>query len=170
MLRLKSIFKVFSVVFILSSCSSGVDAVYIDIQKVFEGFELKKELSVEFKAIEAKRQGHIDSLSMDLKNLYLKIEQTSKRNRADLILVYQKKEKSYYDLSEDFKQKNRVLMNDYDIQILQKINEYVKVFGEENDYDMIIGANNSGNVMYSKTHLDISEEVIMFINSKYKGE
>jgi outer membrane protein len=49
------------------------------------------------------------------------------------------------------------------------MSQYINDYGKKNNYDLILGADGSGTLMYSKAKYDISEEIIIFINNKYKG-
>ena len=49
------------------------------------------------------------------------------------------------------------------------MSQYIVEFGKQNDYDLILGADGNGTVMYAKEMLDISKNVTVYINNKYKG-
>lgn len=48
--------------------------------------------------------------------------------------------------------------------LITKVKDYVKVYGEENDYTYIFGSNESANIMYAKEGLDITQEVLKELN------
>jgi outer membrane protein len=51
-----------------------------------------------------------------------------------------------------------------------QINSFVKEYAEKNGYDIILGTTEEGNVMYGTDKKDITEEVLLLLNKKYKGE
>ncbi len=51
--------------------------------------------------------------------------------------------------------------------ILVQVNQFIEDYARFNDYDMIIGSNSNGNVAYGTEQLDITDEVLEFINTKY---
>jgi outer membrane protein len=68
-----------------------------------------------------------------------------------------------------FEEEESAMVTSYDNKIISQLNSYVKEFGKKNNYTMILGATNDGNVMYADTSLNISKEIIEFINNKYNG-
>ena len=166
---LKLLFFSFSIS-LFNSCSSD-SIVYIDIKQVFSEFEMKKEREVEFKQIEKKRKLFADSLKSDLDQLYKMIVNLDKsKAKQKGIIDYKKNEQNYYETIKGLSEKNKTLMQKFDTEILSQLNNYIKEFGKENDYEIIIGSNGTGNLMYAKDEKNISEEVIIFVNKKYSGE
>jgi outer membrane protein len=54
--------------------------------------------------------------------------------------------------------------------IWDRINNYVKEYGEKNGYDYIFGANGDGTVMYADGSEDITNDITTYINLRYAGE
>ncbi|WP_019037750.1 OmpH family outer membrane protein [Psychroflexus tropicus] len=52
--------------------------------------------------------------------------------------------------------------------VLNDINEYVKEYGDKNNYQIIMGANGNGNVMYAKDYADLTGEILEGLNSQFK--
>jgi len=59
-----------------------------------------------------------------------------------------------------------------ELQISQKpieeINRFIKEYGKNNNYKIIFGANNSGNIVYADETMDITKEVLDGLNKNYK--
>ncbi|OGJ94130.1 MAG: hypothetical protein A2350_20800 [Candidatus Raymondbacteria bacterium RifOxyB12_full_50_8] len=53
--------------------------------------------------------------------------------------------------------------------IIVKINSFLKEYGEEEGYDIILGASGNGNIVYGKAKLDITTDVINKLNKKYEA-
>ena len=53
--------------------------------------------------------------------------------------------------------------------VLNKINAYVKGYGEENDCDIILGVTLSGNILYGADKNDITKDIIAGLNKEYKN-
>jgi outer membrane protein len=51
--------------------------------------------------------------------------------------------------------------------VYNKINAFITRFGEQHNYDVILGANGQGNVMYVEGQIDITEDVIRLLNKEY---
>ena len=51
--------------------------------------------------------------------------------------------------------------------VLTQVNQYVEKYGRQHNYDMIIGTTLSGNLLYGKDALDITDEVLKGLNAEY---
>ena len=50
------------------------------------------------------------------------------------------------------------------------LDEYIKVYGEESKYKIIFGVKGEGNIVYAKQGMDLTDDVIEFVNRKYEGK
>ncbi len=48
--------------------------------------------------------------------------------------------------------------------MITKVKDFVKDYGEENDYTYIFGSNESANIIYAKEGLDITQEILEELN------
>ena len=49
------------------------------------------------------------------------------------------------------------------------MSQYILDYGKNNNYDLILGADGNGVLMYANDKMNISEEITKYINSRYKG-
>ena len=54
--------------------------------------------------------------------------------------------------------------------VLNQINAFVADYGKQHGYDMIIGTTESGNLLYGRPDMDITETVLKELNKNYKGD
>jgi outer membrane protein len=141
---------------------------FINMEKVYNEFELTQELTAKLTEVAGKRQSVLDSMEVQLVQLRKVIEQGNRDEQ-----VYS----SYRQLSEQFQYKqqsfaqdNEALSREYDQQVMKQLNQYIREFGEEKGYTFIYGANGNGSLMFAKDEKDISEPVISFVNNKYQGK
>jgi len=66
-----------------------------------------------------------------------------------------------YELMEEEQVMNR--------KVLQYIYDYLEEYTKENNYDYILGKSFGGQVMYSDTTLEITDDVLAKLNEKYKA-
>jgi outer membrane protein len=59
------------------------------------------------------------------------------------------------------------LNEQYTADLWKFINEGVKEYGDQNNYDFIFGATGTGDLMYAREDLDLTEEVVKFLNDRY---
>jgi outer membrane protein len=145
---------------------------YIEIKKVFNGFQMKAELEEKYKQTQKGRDRILDSLSFNLKVMSKHLNEL-KDKKADInkeeIYQFEYNREEYLKLKTRYQEDNAALSQKYDSQILAQLTQYVIEFGKKNNYDIILGTDGNGNLMYSKESYNISNEIIIFINNRYKG-
>ena len=145
---------------------------YIEIKKVFNGFQMKKELEEKFKQTAKSREKIIDSLSFNLKLMSKQLNEQKAANKEvdkDLLYAFEYKREEFLKLKNQFSEDNASLSQKYDAQILEQMTQYIIEFGKNNNYEFIFGADGSGNLMYAKEAFNISDEISIYINNKYRG-
>jgi outer membrane protein len=140
---------------------------YVDIPKVFNGFDMKKEFQEKYKKTEALRKRMIDSLSLDLQLLSRKLKNNQKDK--DLMSEFDVKRDDFFKRRKQVEEDNAALSEQYDKQILEQMSQYILDFGKKNNYDVILGTEGNGSIMYANEKYDISEKVKKYINERYKG-
>ncbi len=136
--------------------------VYVDNIELFSGFKMKLELEKKYKDVENVRKSILDSLLNEIK---LKVEL---KNEHEDVLMMMKKE--YLMKKEMFEKENTETMTQYNEQIWSQLNEYTKQFGDENQYDYVLGANGGGVLMYAKDTKNVTKELLEFANKKFNGK
>ncbi len=141
---------------------------FIDANKVFEEFEMKKQLSVDFDNIESQRKLSLDSMALQLQMLEQKLNSGSKEK--NLLQLYQYKAQEYGQRRKAIENANETLLEKYNSQIWTQLNQYVKEYGEQHHYDYVLGATGDGSIMYATSKNDITNEVIKYVNQQYNGK
>jgi outer membrane protein len=141
---------------------------YIDLQKVYTEFELKKELEQKMEAIVAVTNEQLDSLGMraNIINSSLQAAPSDKMK----IEEYNSIAAIYSSKSKQFGEQKSLMAKEYDQQIWSQLNEYVREYGREKNCDFIIAGNGDGSVMYSDGSKDITDKMIRYVNEKYQGK
>lgn len=141
---------------------------YIDNVVIYSEFNMTKEFDK--KALQAKtlRQNVLDSMQFSLSKLSKLIENKTAKKQDDII-YYEGMLKDYYKKKQQFEEDNNSMVNDFNQQIWSQLNQYIKDFGEKNEYDIIYGASGDGNIMYAKKSYDISKEISEYVNYRYGG-
>lgn len=123
---------------------------FIFNQKVFEEFKGTKILQEKITRKKQDDMALLDSLSKEV----------TKRPSPE---IFQK-----YQLAKDnLLLQEQQLTEQYTAEIWSRINRYISVYGKEKGYDFILGASGNGNLMYAKESVDITKEVIEYINKEY---
>lgn len=155
---------------LLSACDNKRIA-YVDNTKLYSEFILTKQYDDQLFDIKQKRESELDTIEYNLNILQRKYISTLdeelrakiKEEHEQLSYVFQLKSDSW---NEDFSN----LSSEYNSRIWKHLNEYIKIYGKENNYDFILGATGSGNVMYAQPDKNITEQIIDFSNKSFKDE
>lgn len=153
------------IVFIMFSCKNENKYAYVELAKLFDEFEYTKDLKKEINQVNEKRKFVLDSIAQNLEIEYKKYP-----NKSNVDDDFKRKVEEFKELKYRFKSSEEEISKSYDEKIYKQINQYVKEYGELNHYSLILGANGSGNVMYADSTMNITSNLIDFINKKYKGK
>jgi len=149
--------------------SANTRIAFIELNKVFVDFKMKKELEAKMKVVEEKRSAILDSLRIELKILARQIESEKQADKNKLAL-FSVKEENFYAREKEFSEDNIAIAKKYDEEIFSQINQYVKDFGIKNEYTAILGADGSGTLMFAKESINVTEEVKSYIDERYNGK
>jgi len=122
--------------------------------------DFNKELEKDFEKIVTTRKYVLDSLKY----------QITIKNGAQDTTGLDILKRSYSYNSQVFEHNNSLLKEQYYEKIVTQLNQYVTDFGKESVYDIVLGANGNGTIMYATPKIDITDEVLVYINSKYEGK
>lgn len=131
--------------------------VFVDNVRLFDGFNMTKEL---------KKRGEqeFNSRKKVLDSLYAALQQEGASEMQ--------KEAITRDLiakKQDFEAFNQQFATEESAKIWSRINGYTADFSKENNFDIILGSENKRSVLYAKETVDITNELITYINKKYEG-
>jgi outer membrane protein len=139
---------------------------YIEVAAVYDSFKMKKELEGNFSKVEVFRKSILDSLELNLQLLSSEY-QSSKSESLKSTLIQKKQE--YLNTKQKFEQDNAAVSQQYTDQIFKQLNQYITEYGKEHGYKYIFGAEGSGSLMYANDSENITDEITVYINDKYKG-
>lgn len=171
--------KQIAFLFILSlglfSCQQEKTA-YVNNQEIMEGFETLKqteeELSLEEEGLKAKIDSMVaESGYQDLVQEYQsnqgKMPKAKEEELYNQIMQIQQRLSQQQQMSnQQFQQQKKTQMD----SLVNTVKDFIKEYGKENGYTYIYGANESGNILYGKEDLDITDEVTKALNDKYSVE
>ncbi|NQX37564.1 outer membrane protein [Pedobacter steynii] len=163
------VFVVLLLLFLLfKQISGGNKIAYIDSMKIYNDYKGIKEAKVEFEKKVELYKSRTDTLSARVKIDMMKIDQNRNDKARYKQLVdsvrFHKRQLSDYQSSmmESLKQEESKLTQ----KAMIKLNEFLKEYGNKNGYDMILIANPSGTIAFSKEKFDITDQVLKAANEK----
>lgn len=155
---------------ILTACSGNEEKiVYVENYKLYNEFDLTKELNLELTNFSQKRQRELDSLNMIFNDMTARFEIMSQipaedyRAYNDLRNIIMFRQKAY-------EEELYVKSEEYDQQVWTRLNDFTKQYAEQHDFDYVLGATGTGNLMYAKDTLDITDELVSYCNQNYNGK
>lgn len=141
--------------------------VFVKTGELFDGFEMKKELERSFISVQSGRKQQLDSLELELNMINNQIGQDGRKQ--DLIEIFEVKRDFFLQRKEQFEEDDALMQDQYTSKIKKQLNQYVADYGKEHNCDYILGAEGSGALMFAKDKDDVTKDVLMYINKKYKG-
>lgn len=166
-----SVIAILLSVFVIFKPHSNSDLVYVDINKLVEGYDRTKIEKVKFENKAKLLQGNVDSLVINFQkelSLYEKERSTLSKKELELkqeLLSNKQQQLNNYQqavqkqIQEEDQKTTQTVFND--------INDYVKEFGKKNNYKIIFGASGSGNIMYANERSNLTLEVLEGLNNQY---
>ena len=119
-------------------------------------------------------QANMDTLRSDLRvslskfqSEYTDLKKEDREMREKLLEQQEENLKNYtMAISDKAKEEDDKITQ----AVLNQINSFVEEYGKAQGYDIILGTTTSGNLLYGKKAMDITEEVLLALNKQYKGE
>lgn len=132
---------------------------YVLLSDLYESFEMSKEFKTKIESVENKRIEILDSLKLE-------VYKAEKINPKE----FEYSKQLYYYKEQEFEKSNEQVKSQFNDQIWKQINQYIGEYGKEHKYSYIFGANGDGSFMYVNENKNLTNEVILYINKKYKGK
>jgi len=144
------------------------DIVFVQNMKLYSEFDLALELDAELQEFSKSRTRELDSLTLSLENMTSELEQMEEIP-VEAYQAYNDLRNAVMFREKNFEEELIVKSQEYDQQIWERLNGYVKNYAEEKEYSIVLGASGNGNLMYAKDALDITEDLITYCNKQYSG-
>lgn len=164
-------FQLFLLVLIFFSFKHDNKYVYIDTMQVYKEFRMAGQIQLMDKSNDRATFAKIEQLEMDLANVEkLLVDAHSSNKPSDALLQKRTQINSELEMlllvvnNEETQSKEAANQ-----RIWARINSEMKVYGDQNKYQMILGANGSGSLLYAKEGIDRTKDFIEFINVRYEN-
>lgn len=153
---------------------SSSTLVYVDVNKLIEGYKRTKVAKVEFEKKTGELKSSVDSLignwQEELKE-YEKERASLSSNelklKQELLAGKQQKINSYQEAVQKQVQEEDAKITQ---TVINDINDYIKEYGKKKGYKIIFGASGSGNIMYADETTDLTEDVLKGLNADYEAK
>jgi outer membrane protein len=131
--------------------------VYVDNNKIFEGFVMTKEM---------KRVGEkeFNSRKLVLDNLYTNLQSPSISASEKKVLMQQ-----FVQGKEELEQFNETFAAEQTDKIWSRIKSYTSEFSKDKNYQLVIGSDNKQTVLFADEKIDVTNDLLIYLNKKYEG-
>ncbi len=136
------------------------EIVYIDNIRLFNGFNMTKDLNKINGDKIKKQKKKLDSLYI-IYDIFRDNDQTDKLEALGTQLRNE---------DQVLNAMNKRFSNEISQTVWNRLNTYVDEYSTANDYKIVLGTQGNGNVMYAQKEKDITDEVLNYSNSRYEGE
>ena len=131
--------------------------VYVNSIEVFDGFAMTKEI---------KRAGEkeFNSKKIILDNLYSNLQ-------SPKISASQKKElmQQFIQGKEELEQFNQTFASEQNTQIWSRIKSYTAEFSKDKNYQIVLGSDNKQVILFADENIDVTKDLLTYLNKKYEG-
>lgn len=145
---------------------------YVRTLELVYGYNGMKQAHTEFKSQTDEWQANIDTLRISYQRSLAKYQQDishlspkEKEEQQTLLARMEKDLNNYASVIQDEAKEKEKKMTE---SVLNQINSYVETYAKKKGYDMVLGAEGTGSIIYATKGYDITEEVLSSLNSEYK--
>lgn len=145
--------------------------VYIDINILLADYKGMENAQKEFGKKRKVWQANVDSLIVnfqeELKTYEKSRSKMSKKENELKQELLKNKQQQLGNYQEAISKQSTEEENRLTLEVIDQINAFIKNYGENHHYKIILGANSSGNLLYAKEGIDITKDVLDQLNAAY---
>jgi len=146
----------FFLALITASCKKHCEVFYVNPNKLLQGYHGAQAQHELFQAKARDWQLRIDSLGTELQALRTAPPATRAAKEQQLGQYREA-------IQQRAQQENQRLTQ----AVLAEINAYLKQYGKQKGYTFILGATESGNIVYAADEADVTDDVLKGLNDQY---
>jgi outer membrane protein len=148
------------------------EIVFVDSVKLLNGYTGMKEARKNYDAKVSAWKSNLDSLKSEfeakIKDYQAKQSKLTAKEKALSEELLQSQQQQYLSYQQVVSEKIQKEDQELTSGIVTKVNDFIKRYGEDHGYEIVMAATQYGNIVYSKKGNDITEEVLEGLNSEYK--
>lgn len=161
-------------IFAVVKIQQSSELVYVDVNKLIEGYKRTKVVRGEFEAKAKTLKSNVDSLVVGWQNeLKVYEKERSKYSKKELKLKQEllgNKQQQINNYQQAIQQQIKEEDQKATQTVINDINDFIKEYGKKEGYKIIFGASGSGNIMYAEESSDLTEKVLEGLNAEFEGK
>lgn len=161
------------IVFLVFYLIKENDIVYVDSAKLINDYRGMQDARKSFQQKATGWKANVDTLTSEVQKQIMDYEKNSIKMAAkerqlseELIKTKQAQLRQYQQAMNAQAQQEDAKMTG---EVVSQVNAYLKKYGEEKGYTIIMAATEYGNLAYADDKLDITDEVLKGLNDQYAG-
>ena len=152
-----------------TGCSDQKTA-YVDTTVLIQEYSEMKEVEAEFTQRSEQMKREFDSVArgfqQEVQAYQEEMDNLSQAERQEregrLMQTQQRLQQQQQMRSGQLREESDAVVD----SIINRVKDYVREYGEENNYTYIFGSNESANILYAEEGLDITDEILEKLNSE----
>ena len=153
---------------------SAQKIVYVDSARLLNGYQGMVDARNEYQQKTGVWKANIDTLASEVQQSIKDYEKASggmtKKEKALSQELIRTKQKQLTDYQRAMNEKATQEDSQMTQQVLEQVNAFIKQYGEQKSYRIIMAATDYGNIAYAADGLDITDEVLEGLNKQYAGQ
>jgi outer membrane protein len=141
---------------------------YVDAMRLLNGYKGMQAARQEFETKSGMLRANLDTLRTELQNEIANYERTtgkiSSKEKALMEELISTKQQQYIHYENVVNEKIQKEDQEITTKVLERVNDYVRKYGEEKDFEIILAATQYGNIVYARDGMDITDEVLKELN------
>jgi outer membrane protein len=170
---MKKLFIVAITAGMFAACSNEKTA-YVDTTRLIQEYSEMKDVEAKFNTRSESVRQELDSAAREFQKEVQEYQEkmgsmsnTQRQEREqELMQKQQRLQQQQQTIGGQLREESDSAID----SLVDKVKDYVKVYGEENNYTYIFGSNESASIMYAEEGRDITEEILKNLNERYKKD
>lgn len=160
-----------AVIFYLHFASEKI--AYVDSTKLVNSYQGMVDARAMYQQKSAVWKANIDTLASEVQKAIKDYEKekgkmTAKEKEVTQELI-RTKQKQLNDYQKALSEKAALEDNQLTSKVLNEVNAFIKSYGDQYGYKIILVATQYGNIAYAEEGLDITDVILEGLNKEYKG-
>lgn len=140
---------------------------FINVDSVYNEFNLKKELEKQYKSEIKDLEAYRDLANVEYERLNLKWQSNNSDRLTYDSLIMISKERERIIEETDIKIKEVTTM--YDARIQNQLSQYLKDFAKNQNKDIVLSVMKDQEVLFHSNGIDLTVDAIEYVNNAYHG-
>lgn len=147
---------------------------YVDVEELMKEYDATKDVEEALKVEQEVMAKTLDSLSVAFQNkvkaYYQKANRMSAKSRQNKEQELQQEQQSIQVKQQEAQQALQKKSQDEIERLTKKVDSVVAAYAASNKYNIILGTQGNGTVMYGEDEMNLTETIIDELNEEYENK